>query len=117
MSALTTAELKALRSQFPLIAGSDLAYLDNAATTQKPQAVLDAVNHYYQRENANPFRGLYDLSLAATDAYEAARQKVANLIGNLSKYQLVYTFLLKTQGNGARAITGKVFGVRRRWAC
>ncbi|WP_455126962.1 aminotransferase class V-fold PLP-dependent enzyme [Pseudoramibacter alactolyticus] len=91
MSALTTAELKALRSQFPLIAGSDLAYLDNAATTQKPQAVLDAVNHYYQRENANPFRGLYDLSLAATDAYEAARQKVANLIGAGRPEEVIFT--------------------------
>lgn len=91
MSALTTAELKALRSQFPLIAGSDLAYLDNAATTQKPQAVLDAVNHYYQRENANPFRGLYDLSLAATDAYEAARQKTADLIHAGRTEEIIFT--------------------------
>ena len=51
--------IESIRKDFPLISGSNIAYLDNAATTQKPQAVLDAVNKYYQEMNANPFRGCY----------------------------------------------------------
>ena len=47
--------IESIRKDFPLISGSNIAYLDNAATTQKPQAVLDAVNKYYQEMNANPF--------------------------------------------------------------
>ena len=50
------------RRDFPLLFGADIAYLDNAATTQKPLSVLDAVSHYYEAENANPLRGVYELS-------------------------------------------------------
>ena len=75
--AQSTIDVAAVRKEFPILNQTDLAYLDNSATVQKPQRVLDAVTHYYQAENANPFRGLYDLSVAATDAYENARQKVA----------------------------------------
>lgn len=92
MSDFSQQELKEIRAQFPLFKNdSGVAYLDNAATTQKPQVVLDAVEHYYQAENANPFRGLYDLSVAATDAYENARQKVADFINAPDKHNIVFT--------------------------
>jgi cysteine desulfurase/selenocysteine lyase len=70
------------RSQFPLLAGAPaLRYLDSAATAQKPQAVLDAVRHYYEHDNANPHRGAYELSVRATERYHAARLSVARFIG------------------------------------
>ncbi len=79
-----------IRAEFPLINSSTVAYLDNAATTQKPQCVLDAVNIFYVNQNANPMRGLYELSLKATQAYEDARNAVAELIG-ASPEEIVFT--------------------------
>ncbi|MCR4791688.1 MAG: SufS family cysteine desulfurase [Lachnospiraceae bacterium] len=67
------------RKLFPLLS-KDIAYLDNAATTQKPLPVLDAVRKYYEEDNANPFRGVYDLSERATERYENARAKTAAFI-------------------------------------
>ena len=72
-------------SDFPLLTRADeknrrWAYLDNAATTQKPLAVLEAVEAFYLRENANPHRGAYDLSVAATRALEHARETVRAFI-------------------------------------
>lgn len=69
----------------------DLAYLDNAATTQKPDMVIDAVDNYYKQENANPLRGLYALSQKATEAYENAREKIANFIGAAKHQEIIYT--------------------------
>lgn len=69
----------------------DLAYLDNAATTQKPRQVIEAVERYYREENANPLRGLYDLSVKATDAYENAREAVRGFIGAKSTKEIVFT--------------------------
>lgn len=79
-----------IRDEFPLIKNNTVAYLDNAATTQKPQCVLDAVNEYYTSHNANPMRGLYELSLQATQAYEDARTAAAELIGASSE-EIVFT--------------------------
>ena len=66
---------------FPILAadenGERLVYLDSAATTQHPTQVLDAVVNYYNRDNANPHRGVYDLAMRATDAHEGARHTVA----------------------------------------
>ena len=66
---------------FPILAadenGNRLVYLDSAAPTQHPQQVLDAVLHYYQKDNANPHRGVYELAMRATDAHEGARHRVA----------------------------------------
>jgi cysteine desulfurase/selenocysteine lyase len=74
--------LLAPRSDFPLLAGDPrLVYLDSAATTQKPRVVLDAIRGYYERENANPHRGAYALSAAATLAYHDARARIARFIG------------------------------------
>ena len=70
---------------FPILAadenGNRLVYLDSAATTQHPQQVLDAVLHYYQKDNANPHRGVYELAMRATDAHEGARHRVARFFG------------------------------------
>lgn len=77
------------RKQFPLLAG-DIAYLDNAATTQKPVCVLDAVREYYEKDNANPFRGVYSLSERTTERYESARKRVAEFIGAGSPDEIVF---------------------------
>src|SRR3954463_10860004 len=69
-----------VRRDFPIlhqrVHGKPLVYLDNAATTQKPQSVIDAVTHYYSKDNANVHRGVHELSERATEAYEGARLKV-----------------------------------------
>ncbi len=76
--------------QFPCLDGS-FVYLDNSATTQKPQCVLDAMMHYYAHENANPMRGLYALSLKATEAYEDARETVRSFINAASAEEIIFT--------------------------
>jgi cysteine desulfurase/selenocysteine lyase len=78
-------DLDRVRAEFPAlhvtVHGKPLVYLDNAATTQKPRAVLDALRHYYEQDNANVHRGVHLLSLRATEAYEGAREKVRRFIG------------------------------------
>lgn len=69
----------------------ELTYLDNSATTQKPVQVLQAVERYYRAENANPLRGLYDLSVKATEAYENARAAVRDFIGAANTREIVFT--------------------------
>lgn len=86
-----TKEELEIRKHFPLINSSDLIYLDNAATSQKPSCVLAAVDNYYKNENANPHRGLYSLSVSATNAYENAREKVAKFINAESPQNIVFT--------------------------
>lgn len=87
-------DLSSLRGDFPILAreinGKPLVYLDSAATTQKPQSVLDAMDRYYTQSNANVHRGAHTLAAEATDLYETARGKVARLIG-ASPSQLVFT--------------------------
>jgi cysteine desulfurase / selenocysteine lyase len=84
-----------LRADFPLLAqrenGHPLVYLDNAATTQKPQAVLDAIVDYYRTTNANVHRGAYDLAIRATEAYEAARLQVASFVHAWAPEGVVFT--------------------------
>ncbi|HAB30508.1 MAG TPA: cysteine desulfurase [Gemmatimonadetes bacterium] len=85
----------ALRAQFPALAqevgGHPLVYLDNAATSQKPQSVLDALVAYYEDDNANVHRGIHELSRRATTAFEGARVKVAKFIGAPDSAELVWT--------------------------
>ena len=73
------------REDFPILSrevrGKPLIYLDNAATTQKPRVVLDALAHYYEADNANVHRGVHLLSERATRAYEESRVKVARFLG------------------------------------
>ncbi len=87
-------DLSALRSDFPILSrevnGKPLVYLDSAATTQKPQSVLDAMDSYYENSNANVHRGAHTLAAEATELYESARGKVAAFIG-ASPAQLVFT--------------------------
>ncbi|MCD8348701.1 MAG: SufS family cysteine desulfurase [Lachnospiraceae bacterium] len=80
-----------IRRDFPLLQNTDYAYLDNAATSQKPSAVLDAVRDFYETKNANPFRGLYPLSEAATEAYENARWIVKDFINAKSTEEIIFT--------------------------
>ena len=85
----------AVRQDFPIldeeVHGQPLIYFDNAATTQKPRAVLDALQHYYEHDNANVHRGLHELSSRATEAYEGARQRVARYLNAASADEIVFT--------------------------
>lgn len=82
---------KLIRGQFPILKNRDVVYLDNAATTQKPPCVIDAMGDYYRQHNANPMRGLYELSVDATDTYEAARDAVADFINAKESAEIVFT--------------------------
>jgi cysteine desulfurase/selenocysteine lyase len=83
-----------IRDEFPILAtrvnGKPLVYLDNAATTQKPQAVIDALARYYAAENANIHRGVHYLSQRATEAYEGSREKVARFLNAESSREIVF---------------------------
>src|SRR2546423_2761383 len=85
----------AIREDFPIldqqVHGHPLIYFDNAATTQKPRPVIEALRSYYERDNANVHRGLHELSSRATEAYEAARATVAQYIGGASPDEIVFT--------------------------
>lgn len=93
--ATSTLDWNALREDFPILGekahGHPLIYFDNAATSQKPQAVLDALRNYYEHDNANVHRGLHVLSSRATEAYEKARQRVAAYLGAASGDEIVFT--------------------------
>jgi cysteine desulfurase/selenocysteine lyase len=87
-------DVSSIRSEFPVlhqqVYGKPLAYLDNAATTQKPQAVIDKISHYYERDNANIHRGVHALSERATAEYEAAREKLRALLNAASTREIVF---------------------------
>ncbi len=91
----TTAAVERLREEFPILAmpahGRRLAYLDNAATTQKPREVLDAITTYYTSQNANVHRGVHLLSERATLAFEQAREHVAAFFGAVRSHEIVFT--------------------------
>jgi len=84
-----------LRADFPIlnqqVNGQALVYLDNAATSQKPQCVIDALVNYYQRDNANVHRGIHTLSMRATFAYEAARERSAKFLNATEPGEIVFT--------------------------
>src|SRR5271157_3051674 len=85
----------ALRADFPIldqqVHGRPLIYFDNAATTQKPRAVIAALSRYYERDNANVHRGIHELSNRATAAFEAARARAAAFIGARRPEEIVFT--------------------------
>ncbi len=99
MSAVRTIEdldLDAIRAQFPILQrevhpGVPLVYLDSAATSQKPQRVIDSLSHFLETHNANIHRGIHVLAEEATQEYEAARSKVARLLGAASASEIVFT--------------------------
>lgn len=79
------------REDFPIFSQSNVAYLDNAATAQRPVQVLEAVNDFYETKNANPLRGLYKLGVNATEAYESARETVRKFLNAPSAANIVFT--------------------------
>lgn len=81
---------KNYRKDFPIFDGNKFVYLDSAATSQKPKCVIDAISDFYLKSNANPYRGVYELSARATECLNSARQKVANFI-NAKKEEIVFT--------------------------
>ncbi|MGG1639445.1 cysteine desulfurase [Paenibacillus sp. FSL A5-0031] len=87
--------INAIREQFPIlhqeINGHPLVYLDSAASSQKPRSVIDAVNRYYELDNANVHRGVHTLGSRATDAYEGAREKVAKFLNAGAPEQIIFT--------------------------
>src|SRR5436190_1447138 len=84
----------ALRQDFPIlqqtIHGKPLVYLDSAASSQKPRAVMDALVHYYSKDHANVHRGVHTLSERATQAYEAARDKVKGFINARQREEVIF---------------------------
>jgi len=93
--ASSAVDWNAIREDFPILRerahGHPLIYFDSAATSQKPRAVIDALRHYYEHENANVHRGLHELSSRATEAYEQARRRVATYLGAASAEEIVFT--------------------------
>jgi cysteine desulfurase / selenocysteine lyase len=91
----TSVDWNAIREDFPIlrerVQGKPLIYFDSAATSQKPRAVLDALRHYYEHDNANVHRGLHELSSRATEAYEKSRERVADYVGAASADEIVFT--------------------------
>jgi len=85
----------ALKAEFPILSqevnGHPLVYLDNAATSQKPRSVIEAVKRYYEWDNANVHRGVHTLGSRATDAYEGAREKVARFLNAAASREIVFT--------------------------
>ena len=97
MHRIATAQLdwKAIREDFPILReqahGQPLIYFDSAATSQKPRKVLEALQNYYEHDNANVHRGLHELSSRATEAYERSRRRVAEYLGAASPDEIVFT--------------------------
>jgi len=95
MQAAATVDWGALRKDFPILEqqvnGHPLIYFDNAATSQKPRAVLQAISRYYELDNANVHRGIHELSNRATIAYEAARERVAAFIQARAAQEIIFT--------------------------
>src|SRR4029079_18304159 len=94
-AAESTLALARARADFPILSirvhGKPLVYLDNAATTQKPRAVIDSERRYYETENANIHRGVHALSEIATKEYESARETVRRLINARESREVVWT--------------------------
>lgn len=89
-----TKTLEQIRADFPILSekvnGNPLVWLDNGATTQRPRAVIDRLTYYYEHENSNVHRGAHELAARSTDAYENARQTVADFLGAGSKDEIVF---------------------------
>lgn len=106
-------DIEKIRKDFPIldtsVYGHPLVYLDNAATTQKPDAVLEAMDDYYHTINSNVHRGVHYLSQRATDAYEAGRNKVAAYIGAKHNHEIIFTKGTTEAINLVAASFGKKF--------
>ena len=95
MNAPNSIDWSALRKDFPILDqqahGHPLVYFDNAATSQKPRAVIDALVHYYERDNANVHRGIHELSNRSTNAFEAARERLRKFLNARSTEEIIFT--------------------------
>lgn len=102
-----------IREDFPLLArrvnGKPLVYLDNAASSQKPRQVLEAITHYYTQLNSNVHRGVHTLSQEATDAFEASRRKIAAFIGARHDHEVIFTRGTTESINLVASSFGKAF--------
>ena len=91
----TPLDVESIRQDFPIlrrkVRGKRLVYLDNAATSQKPQSVIDAISHHYSHSNANVHRGVHCLAEEATEAYEEVRRKVCRFIHGDDPSSIVFT--------------------------
>jgi cysteine desulfurase/selenocysteine lyase len=87
-------DVQAVRQDFPIlnqrVHGRPLVWLDNAATTQKPQSVIDTLSHFYEHDNSNIHRGAHTLASRATEAFERARDKVRDFLGASSSKEIVF---------------------------
>lgn len=87
--------IESIRAEFPtlneLVHGKQVVYFDNAATSQKPQSVIDRINHYYEHENSNVHRGVHFLSQTATNAYEHSRKLIQQMIHAEHEHEVIYT--------------------------
>lgn len=83
-------DVKALRGDFPILQDPKYVYFDNAATSQRPRQVMEAIEHFYKTTNANPLRGLYEWSVGATEAYERARHTVAEFVGAKEDAEIIF---------------------------
>ena len=110
MKVNTSLDVEVIRKDFPIFEttarGKRLVYLDSAATSQKPRQVIDRTVHFYENENANVHRGVYELSELATNAYEGAREAAARFIGAPSSRSIIFT----------RGTTESINLVRYTWA-
>ena len=84
-------KVEEIKKDFPLLENSKIAYLDSGATTQKPNKVIEKVEEFYKKYNANPHRGAYSLSVEATNYYEETRKKIAKFINSPSQEQIIFT--------------------------
>src|SRR5438552_18865689 len=88
-------DVERIRRDFPIldqkVHGKPLVYFDNAATSQKPRPVIDALVHYYEHDNANVHRGIHELSNRATAGFEAARVRAAKFINAKSSEEIIFT--------------------------
>ena len=85
-----TTSISEIRKDFPLLMSNDVIYLDTAATSQKPSCVLEAERTFYEKYNANPLRGLYELGEAATEKYEEAREMVREFLNAREAAEIVF---------------------------
>ena len=84
-------EIEKIKSDFPILQNKNITYLDSGATTQKPRQVLETIENFYEKYNANPHRGAYSLSMEATQIYESTREKIADFINAKYKEEIIFT--------------------------
>ena len=91
---MSSTSFEQLRNDFPFFSqqeNKDIIYFDSAATSHRPQCVISAIENFYKKNNANPMRGLYELSMRATDQYESSRTTIANFVNAKESSEIIFT--------------------------